>query len=117
MDLKSDLSLVADLLVVVMVISIVMALRSVRGSRPRYFWLSVDRAVCICLTALETVKMIIAAFEKDFIGVGLYAVAVVFYAWFSVRPGDDDWFTGRGKKIRDGIRKRLQARAPRPALV
>jgi len=86
--------------------------RLVRGSHPRYVWRTryillawTVIALCVGLALLDVVVG-----EVVFAGLWLAVASVrAMQLYFNRDSDDDDWFTGRGRKIWVGIKRRAKA--------
>lgn len=86
------------------------ARRAVAGSRERYVALTQRRILSWTVNIGFAVQGIFGIVQGQSLGV----VSLFFAVWLSYsevknHKDDDDWFTGRGKKIWKGLKKRLAA--------
>jgi hypothetical protein len=97
------------------------ALTAVAGSRQRYVALSVRRVLSWAVNLAFIVEGLVFLAANDGTDALWYIACGILGTFFELRAhgNDDDWFNGRGKKIRRGLR-RLMSRprrqyAPAPA--
>ena len=87
----------------------VRASAAVVGSRQRYVSLSLRRVASWAINLGFIVEGLIDLASNQAASALWYLVFGIFGVFLELRThhNDDDWFNGRGKKIRSGLRRRL----------
>jgi hypothetical protein len=80
---------------------------AVVGSRQRYISLSLRRVFSWAINLAFIAEGLVAVATNDATTALWYLVFGIFGIFLELRAhrNDDDWFNGRGKKIRDGVRR------------
>ena len=99
-------------LTIYMAASMLIINKSVRGSRIRYHAASLLRTATIPATVLITAEAAVSAAAGDWMNAILNLLLLVLMpVYFRIARDDDNWWTGRGTKIR----KALKAAFSKPA--
>jgi hypothetical protein len=97
----------------------VRALRAVVGSRQRYVALSLRRLASWLVSLSFIAEGLLDIAGNDWADAAWYLIFGIggIVLEFTTHKNDDDWFNGRGKKIRRGLRRMFAPprRAPAPA--
>jgi hypothetical protein len=90
---------------------------AVVGSRQRFIALSLRRVASWAVSIAFIVEGLVSLASGDLGYAAWYLVFGVGGLYFEIRMhgNDDDWFNGRGTKIKKGIRRMLTAPQPRAA--
>ena len=99
-----------------MLTSLIIRNASVRGSRRRYRAATVLRTMVVPVTILATVEAAVGMAAGEWVDMfwGLLMLAMM-PLYFRFANDDDNWWTGRWTKIRNGITAALGRTAPAPA--
>ncbi len=90
---------------------------AVAGSRQRYVALSLRRIASWAVNVAFIAEGLLAVASNQAGNALLYLVVGICGMWLEIRmhKNDDDWFNGRGTKIKRGIRRMLTAPRPQAA--
>jgi hypothetical protein len=101
-------------------ITSVKARGAVSGSLQRFNLLTVRRISAYGVIGVSFLRVIVyTAVDGMFYTSAIINLFVALYFLHLERKyhkDDDDWFKGRGKKIKDGLKKRLTVKVPQPSL-
>jgi hypothetical protein len=108
------LSTFACALVIFSILCTIRQVRYVRGSRQRYIWASIARTAGLAVAGLYLVKGITNIISHDYWLAAFDFGVALLWSW-EFDNNKDNWWSGRGKKIRSAVKRRLNARAPQPS--
>lgn len=92
--------------------------KAVKGSLERYRLSTTRKIVEYTLIGLQLIIAVALAFFSDYFWAGLVLASGMLNLWLerNRRDDDDDWFNGRWKKIKNGVKKRLTSTSTKTAL-
>jgi hypothetical protein len=90
----------------------VRALRAVRGSFPRYKWMTIRRITSWGVIIGFFLQGLVYVSNGLYEGAGISVIVGMWSLWSELKyhHDDDDWFNGRWKKIKSGIANALRPR-------
>jgi len=92
-------------------------MRAVRGSHQRYVFASYHRITAWAVVAGFFFQGLIDAVQGYFVPAVIILIVSAIDAVIEIRRDkDDDWFNGRGKKIKNGIKKAFTIKVKVPSL-